>query len=181
MMRYIKSRGELARPRGFSEITISLQQVHTAHEDSATHEKMTSITSLHLTSSEENIEMGKTRCKADQRDEQKLSSWFKYHITFMVSESLNGSLKAVAFGIIANELASVDSDKAKSIGQEIQKSLDGIELGQPKVKRKDGITAIDKITHGIIVDGKQIIIKPKVLFTRLIGMDYIPIFQFCLR
>ena len=73
--------------------------------------------------------MGKTRCKADQRDEQKFSSWFKYHITFMVSESLNGSLKAVAFGIIANELASVDSDKAKSIGQEIQKSLDGIELG----------------------------------------------------
>ena len=99
----------------------------------------------------------------------------------MVSESLNGSLKAVAFGIIANELASVDSDKAKSIGQEIQKSLDGIELEQPKVKRKDGITAIDKITHGIIVDGKQVIIKPKVLFTRLIGMDYIPIFQFCLR
>lgn len=58
--------------------------------------------------------------------------------------------------------------------------LDGIELEQAKVKRKDEITTIDTITHGIIVDDKQTAIKSKALFTRLTGMHYIRVFQFYL-
>lgn len=58
--------------------------------------------------------------------------------------------------------------------------LDGIELERTKVKRKDEITTIDTITHGIIVHDKQITINSKVLFTRLTGMHYIPVFIFYL-
>ena len=136
---------------------------------------MTSITSLHLTSSEQHTEMGKARRKTDKKNEQKLSSWIQNHNSFTISESLNGLLKALSSGIIADESTSTDCDKAESIGLEIQENLDGIELGQAKVKQKDGITTIDAITHGIMFDDKQITIKPKVLFTRLAGMYYIPI------
>ena len=90
---------------------------------------MTSITSLHLTSSEQHTEMGKARRKTDQKNKQKLSSWIQNHNSFTVSESLNGSLKALSSGIIADESTSTDCDKAESIGLEIQENLDGIELG----------------------------------------------------
>ena len=81
--------------------------------------------------------------------------------------------KSTSSGIITDESASVDCDKADSNGQEIQEHFHGIKLEQAKVIRKDGITTIDTITHGIMVNGKQITIKPKVLFTRLTGMYYI--------
>ena len=74
MLRPMKGRGCLTRVRGFSE-RARLQWVHTTHECAVIHETMTSITSLHLTSSEQHTEMGKAKRKTDQTDEQKLSSW----------------------------------------------------------------------------------------------------------
>ena len=82
-----------------------------------------------------------------------------------------GHWKHFSSGIIADESTSVDRDRAESNGQEIRENLEGIELDQSKVKPKGWITTIDPITQGIIVDHKQITIKPKALFTRL--TDYI--------
>ena len=121
-------------------------------------------------SSEQHTEMGKTRRKIDQGDEQNLLCWIKSHNPFTVSESLNYCLKALASGIIADESSLVDCDKAESIGQEIQESRDGVDIEQAKVKRKDGITTIDTITNSIVVDQQHITIKPKILFTRLTGI-----------
>ena len=127
--------------------------------------------SLHLTSSEQqHIEISKATLKIDQTDEPKLSSWIQNFSPFTVSESLNGSLKALPSGIIADESTSADCSKAESIGQEIQENFNGIELEQAKVNQKHGTTTIDTITHGIIVNDKHITIKPKVLFTPLTGM-----------
>ena len=94
MMRSVKGRGGLTRRRGFSEST-RLQWVLTAHECAVIHETMTSITSLHLISSKQHTEMGKERRKTDQTDEKKVSSWIQNHNSFTISESLNGSLKAL--------------------------------------------------------------------------------------
>ena len=127
MMMSIKGRGGLTRGRGFSK-SARLQWVHTAHECAAIHETMTSNTSLHLTSSEQHTEMGKAKRKTNQTDKQKLSSWVQNHNPFTVSESLNGSLKALSSGIIADKSTSVDFDKAEPIVQEIQEDLYGIEL-----------------------------------------------------
>ena len=82
MMRSIKSLGGFTRGRGFSK---RLQWVYTAQECATIHETMTSITVLHLTSSEQHIEMGKARRKTSQTDEQKLSSWIQNHNPFTVS------------------------------------------------------------------------------------------------
>ena len=135
---------------------------------------MTLITSLDLTSSEQHIEMGKERRKTDQADEKKkgfiMDSKSQFIYNFRIIKWVT---KGTSSGIIADESTSVDCDKAESIGQDIQEHFHGIELEQAKVKRKDRITTIDTITHGIMVDGKQITIKPKVLFTRLTAMYYI--------
>ena len=57
--------------------------------------------------------MGKERRKTDQTDEQKLSLWIQNHNPFTISESLNGSLKALSSSIIADESTSVDCGKAE--------------------------------------------------------------------
>ena len=71
MKRSIKGRGGLTRGRDFSK-SARLQWVLRAHECAAIHEATTSVTSLHLMSSEQHIEMGKEKRKTDQTDEQKL-------------------------------------------------------------------------------------------------------------
>ena len=135
MMRSIKGRRGLRRGRGFSEST-RLKWVHTAHKCTAIHEAMTSFTSLHLTSSEQHIEMGKARCKADQTDEQKLSSWIQNHNPFTDSESLNGSLKALSSGIIADESTSVDCDKASQLVKKSKKTLMESNWNRPKLNEE---------------------------------------------
>ena len=65
-----------------------------------------------------------------------------------------GHWKYFSSGSIADESTSVDCDRAESNGQEIGENLEGIELGQAKVKPKGLITTIDPITQGIIVDDR---------------------------
>ena len=80
--------------------------------------------------------MGKARCKADQTDEQKLSSWIQNHNPFTDSESLNGSLKALSSGIIADESTSVDCDKASQLVKKSKKTLMESNWNRPKINEE---------------------------------------------
>lgn len=83
-----------------------------------------------------NIQKWTQHDKKHQTDKQKLSSWIQNRHEFTVSVGRMGHWKHFSSGSIADESTSVDCDRAESNGQEIGENLEGIELGQAKVKPK---------------------------------------------
>lgn len=57
---------------------------------------MTTVTSLHLTSSEPHTEMSKERQKTDQADVSKMLGWIQSHNSFTLPKTLDKSLKSLA-------------------------------------------------------------------------------------
>ena len=66
------------------------------HECAANFDAMTTVTSLHLTSSEQHTEMRKERQKTDQADISKTLGWIQSHNSFTVPKTLGKSLKSLA-------------------------------------------------------------------------------------
>ena len=70
---------------------------------------MTTVTSLHLTSSEPHTEMSKERQKTDQADISKMLGWIQSHNSFTLPKTLDKSLKSL-------ESSSLNCDNAESVG-----------------------------------------------------------------
>lgn len=75
LMRSLKSRGGLAHGRGLSE-NVRLFWIYTMHQCATVHLAMTQLSGLQHSSSEQHVEMGKSRIQRDSVDLMKtLHSW----------------------------------------------------------------------------------------------------------
>ena len=89
-MKSIKSRGGLTRGRGMTD-SVRHQWVYTNHACAA----MTKITSLSLLSSEQHVEMGKTRKERDYNDLLTLYDWLSTHSPFDAADDRLRSIPSV--------------------------------------------------------------------------------------
>ena len=70
-MRALKSRGGLTRGRGFTE-SVELTWVYTMHRCASINQAMCNLTGLHHQTSEQHVEMGRSRVRRDMQDQQKI-------------------------------------------------------------------------------------------------------------
>ena len=75
MMRTIKSRSGLTRGRGMGE-SIRILWIYSMHRCSQVHESMTRFTEFQHTTSDQHVEIGKSRVQGDIEDLTKISQWF---------------------------------------------------------------------------------------------------------
>ena len=85
MMRTIKSRGGLTRGRGFTE-SVRILWVYSMHKCASMHQSRSELTGLKQTTSEQHVDMGRTRIKRNFNDLSAMVSWIKSHDPFDMSD-----------------------------------------------------------------------------------------------
>ena len=165
MMKSLKSRGGLTQGRGMTE-SVRHQWVHTNHACAVIHDAMTKITNLSLVSSEQHVEMGKSRKHRDFNDLLIFYEWLSTHSPFDLTDD---KLRSISSGItVSKENTVINCDCAEDIGAVNQKSLDGSPSNGAKLKSKSRIQCIDDLYNNVAIkDGKYIKLKPEALFIRL--------------
>ena len=162
LMRALKSRG-LTRGRGVNE-SVRVMWVNSMHRCASVQNAMCNLTGLQHRTSEQHIELGKSRVKRDNEDLTKLMNLFEIHNPFDVTESL---LKSLSTGLTISDMMDVNCDEAEKVGYAIQSKLDGVCLEEAKIKRKDKVTTLDSLRPGVKIDKTTVHIDPNILFTRL--------------
>ena len=163
LMRAVKSRGGLTRGRGVSE-SVRVMWVNSMHRCASVHNAMCNLTGLQHRTSEQHIELGKSRIKRDNKDLKKIMNWFEIHNPFDANESL---LRSLSTGLTVSHTMDVSCDEAEKVGYDIQSNLDGVCLEDAKIKRKDKVTTLDSLRPGVKSDKTTVHIDPNILFTRL--------------
>ena len=128
------------------------------------HNAMTTLTGLQHQTSEQHIELGRSKIKRDNSDLIKVQNWFKKHDPFDQSEP---NLKSLSSGVIASTESGINCDKIEKVGEEILKSLDEKALQDASVKRKDMVKTLENLQSSVIIEKDTIHIDPTVLFARL--------------
>ena len=163
LMKSIKSRGGLTRGRGMTEST-RLVWVYSIHACAEFHQAMTSLTKTTHITSEQHVEMHRSRCSRDTEDLMKIKAWFSQHNPFDPNET---QLKSLATGLVDSN-GNINCDEAEKVGQDIHNNLDGICFEDVAIKRADRVTTLSSLNQGITIENKHINIDPLVLFTRLV-------------
>ena len=122
--------GYLSRGRGISN-TVNTNWIHSMHRCAEVHNGMVSLAGLQHKTSEQHIELGKSRIKRDVTDLEKLYSWFLQHDPFDVNEH---SLRCTSTGLTAPDDDCINCDRAEEIGKGIQLTLDGVSVAEATVK-----------------------------------------------
>ena len=164
MMRSIKSRGGLTSGRGMTE-HVRLLWVSSMHRCSEIHEAMTSLTNLYHLTSNQHVEMGKSRIGRDIQDLVKVSDYFTMFDPFSNSSK---ELRSISSGLSCNEDSNVNCDMVEEIGMNIQNSLDNKMFSEAKVKRKERVTTLVSLQKSVIINNEKIHIDPSILFSRLL-------------
>ena len=73
-------------------------------------------------------------------------------------------------GLTTTEGDDINSDKAEEVGLKIQMQLDGLNVAEAPIKRREHITPLADLKPGIQVDQKRLNINPIMLFSRLIAI-----------
>ncbi len=86
-------------------------------------------------------------------------------------------------GLTTTEVDGINPDKANEVGLKIQMQIDGLNVADASIKRRDHIKPLANLKPGIIVDQRKVNIDPTILFTRLIAVvlskeDTSPYFEY---
>ena len=75
--------------------------------------------------------------------------------------------QSLSSGLTASSADNILCDNCESIGETVQRKLDGVAFDQCSIKRNDQVNSLASINVGVIVEGKPITIDPSALFNRL--------------
>ena len=167
LMRGLKSRGGLTHGRGLTE-SVRHQWIHSLHRCVAVHDAMTTLTNLKTKSSEQHVDLGKTRQKRDIDDVNKMFNWFDIHDPFDLSSQ---ALRSISTGLQAQEDDQINCDNAEAVGFEIQLKLNDKLYCDSKIKRSEQVKPLASLSSKVKVGKKtEAYLHPTVLFTRLVAM-----------
>lgn len=108
-MRSLKSRGGITRGRGVKE-SVRTIWTNSMHQCASVHLAMSALTGQHHKTSEQHIELGKSRIKRDNEDLEKLFDWFDNHEPFDINEP---ALKSLTTGISVSVEDHINCDQAE--------------------------------------------------------------------
>ena len=131
------------------------------HHRAAIHDAMQFLTNQRRTTSEQHVDLSKSRRLRDACDLQKMLSWFADHDPF--SDEI-AELRSLSTGLTACDADGINCDDAEKIGAQIQASLDGISYNDAKIKRSQQVRMMQDLQPGVRIHDKTIKIDPSVLF-----------------
>jgi len=166
LMRSVKSRGGLSRGRGMSESVVSTWCL-SMHKLAAIHQAMSKLTNHQHQTSEQHVEMRVSRIERDLADQEKVLAWFEDHPPFSSSVE---NLISISNGMTATKESKINCDEVEEIGEKIQKTLDGANYTEAKIKRNDGIRNLAALQSSVKIADDQVAIDPMTLFNRLIAL-----------
>lgn len=164
MMRSLKSRGGLTRGRGVTE-SVLLSWIHSMHGCASVHNSMTELTNLQHKTSEQHVELGRSRIKRDNSDLEKLDQWFNTYNPFLENES---SLKSIFSGLTSCDEDNINCDQTEAVGNRINVKLDNVVVTDATIKKKDQIRTLECLKVGVKIDKENIYVDPMLLFSRLL-------------
>jgi hypothetical protein len=162
MMKTIKGRGGLTRGRGFDENVRSVW-VHTLHQCAGVHLAMTSMTGLH-SSTQQHVDVGKSRANRDCRDMQKVLDWLDCNDPFVVGD---GKLHSLSSGLMAGD-DSITCDDAETVGSAIHQKMDDICFTDVVMKKSNQVRTLSHLQKLPPGAKKALAIHDTSLFHRLV-------------
>ena len=163
MMRSIKSTGGLTRGRGVTESTRQLW-LGSLHRCADVHNAMSNLTGAYRNTSEQHIDLTRSRMKRDNEDLKIIDDWFDLHEPFDENEL---HLKSLSSGLIGDDL---NCDDAESVGLQIQVDLDGKCIEEAVIKRNSKVKTFQDLLPTTKIGDKNVYIIPTILFSRLTAL-----------
>lgn len=164
LMRSLKSRGGLTHGRGVTE-SVRQQWVYTMHHCTSLHEAMTSLTCKKHETSDQHVDMGKTRQTRDTDDLHKLIAWFDDNTPYDPEVK---ELKSLSTGLTSKTGDKINCDEAESVGQRIQCEMDDVAFSGAKIKRSSRVKTLQDLQPGIKIGEKMFHVDPGILLLRCV-------------
>jgi hypothetical protein len=162
LMGSVKSVGGLTRGRGFQEST-SLIWLLSMPACGEVHKAMQEVTGL-LSADAGKIHRERTQAtrNRDAKDLQSILDYFEERKPFSKNTK---ELRSLSSGLIAE--GSVNVDSAKTVGEAILVSMEGMAVSKHKFLKKEQVNNIASCVY-VSVDGEKIEIDPQQLYKRLL-------------
>ena len=125
---------------------------------------MSELTKAYRKTSEQHVDIAKSRIKRDNDDLAIVQDWFDLHDPFDESEP---RLKSLSSGLIGDEL---NCDDAETVGLAIQHSLDGMCMEDVTIKRNSKVETFQDLQPIATIGEKKVFISPTILFSRLTAL-----------
>ena len=164
LMRSAKSRDGLTRGRGMTE-SVRHMWVLSLNHSAAIHDAMTELSGVKTRTSEQHVDMGASRCKRDNEDRLKFTTWLEERNPFTYKDEHLHSLSTGIVSVIGKD--SVNCERAEELGWQIQEELDNMSLADASVKRKNQIKPLDAFQNTVKINEVQVYVNTTFLFTRL--------------
>ena len=123
---------------------------------------MTMITGMKHKTSEQHIELGRSRNIEDFKDLLKISNWFEQFNSFSQQQT---KLYLFSTSYTAEDCDEINCDDAELIGYNIQKDLDCKSVEEAKVSRNKQVRTLQSLKKGINVESQTVYIDPLILFS----------------
>ena len=149
------------------------------HKCSQVHESMTRFTELQHTTSDQHVEMGKSRVQGDIEDLTKISQWFDIYDPFLGKDSLH----CISSGLAVSNESDINCDQVEEVGAVIQEQINNNVYSGISLKRKDVVKQLTNLIDGVKLGKSTVHIDPTALSTRLLVLveradDMAPYFQY---
>ena len=129
------------------------------------HNAMNELNGAYRKTSEQHVDMSKSRIKRDNDDLATVQNWFDLHEPFDKSKP---RLKSLPSGLVGYEL---NCDDAEMVGLTIQCSLDGMCMEDVTIKRNNSkVKTFQDLLPTTTVGEKKVFISPAILFSRLTAL-----------
>ena len=160
----IKVRGGLTTGRGFTE-AVRTTWVYSLYRNASLTAAVNDLTKIRCEASESHIDTTASRVSRDYNDVCKLLAWFKDHDPFDITDD---SLRSLSTGLCSSNKDGVNCDEAKTIGEQMQREMNGKIFSEVSLKRKHCIKPLDSLQNLLKVDNEPLHVDSGVLFSRLI-------------
>ena len=161
LMRAIKTSGGLTRGRGMTDSVLNRWVLGMPGCTELNH-RFEEFCGVSFTTSEEHVELRKSRQFRDNQDVEKLFAWLTVHSPLPQSHEL----MSIGSGVVGND--SINCDSAVEIGTEAMKKLTGKTFGDVQLHRKDRVLPLATVGNSVKVRDEIIPVNTMQLFNRII-------------
>jgi len=116
LMRPLKSRGDQLQGRGVKE-SVRTIWINSMHRCAGIHNAMSTLTKMEHRTSEQHVDLSRSRRKRHWSDMEKIDLWFRNHDPFAADVS---TLRSLSTGLTAQENDGINCDDAETVGATIQ-------------------------------------------------------------
>ena len=155
MMRSIKSSSRLTRGRGITESTRQLW-IGSMHRCAEIHNAIGELTGACPNTSEQHVGLSCSQIMRDNNDFQTLKNLF---------DKDEPRLKSLLSGLIGD--GAINCDQAEETRRKIQETIDGFQMEEASIKRKDKVRNFEDLMLTTKIDHKDVHIDPTIFFSSL--------------